>query len=467
MSIYNPQFPNSLHIRAKKVQADDYLILDRLTGQYVPLKSGGDGPTPTGLPYYLKANAVALDDGPGGHVASLESSGVTFVAGQEHEKWGALDIQENRFKVNRIDNDVADVDLKANILNDRVDNITNVQLPAHEASINQVDAKVTNITSVVLPAHEASINQIDDKVTNINNVTIPAINAKVTTNTNDITVLKAKQLKDPIVFTTSNRELKMGAVSGINYRDKTAPIPNSVNITSETVECGSSVWKTVMNPSNFTLIAGANTHVITTDSIMTLTALKNMTPITGATSSKMVVFNPSTKVFNHTDIPSGGGDLQRGYYRLETLADPSQTYVTKLNFDSGNGVWRVSNSAISQLGKFKFFSELTLDFANVPFQAGNTETTVDYGFIVEGLSTNDAVTCTYFPYSGGKSPTSITSYCNTLWFNSQHAPQTILRFRVNYSDDFYTNFTGKIVFNITKMSGQNSAKPLDWVGRVG
>ena len=451
MSLFSVQLDNNLQIRAKEVFGEEFYT--RENGQWIPLKPGGGGGGGD-LPYYLKPNAVTLEGVD--QFASLEPQGMTFRSGLDQEQWGANEIMESRFKMNRIDNDVADVDLKANILKDRVDHVINVTIPS-------IDDDINNINNVVLPAHEDSINQVDQKVTNITDVAIPQlasdilqVNTQVTTNTNDITVLKAKQLKDPIVFTGSNKELRLSSSTGITYTHFSVSPQAAVNISYDTITCGHSSSKTYMSPGAFSVNSGGVHRILTGNSIKMVNDLENISAATNVPNSKMVVFNPTTRVFNHTNIPSGGGTgPDTGFFKVETPEETNVEYVAQVEVITADGPWktvaRPGRAKASGMYRFDACRELTLDFEAAPLVVENAMTMgLDYGLFMEGLETTDSVTCFYAPKSGADSNQEFTASVEMLAFHTFTQP--FLRFHASKYGKTGVTYNGKLHLIINKAS---------------
>ena len=464
MSLYNINNANNLEIRSEGCYSDAYYIRNKLTNKYERLQTGGGGSGE--LPDYLYSSHIQFQ----GSEGVLNGPRLDAIKQTEEEENNIkeLVLPAHEASLEELDQRVAGQGVRltgvetkatnnATAITDHGTRLTAVETKAtnnataitgHGTRLTAVETKATNNASAItghgtrLTAHEASIEQVDSKVI--------SVQTDITNN------VKPKLVTNPLTLGTGNNTITLDSVTD----------PKMI------IKKGTTDMITV-KPSLIEMKSITGTENLTYNSLEALNKLRYAGGISDPTGYSVIVKPSTAGDVNYKSIPAsvfmGGSTTSKGYYKLETQPEDKRTFFSINLHPSVSGLWIPTESSISRIDRFNFFHELTLDFGTTYFSAGNANTTRNFGFVMNDVNpSTDAVFCRYYPASDDTAVPDVSAFIDKLAFTNTNPSliKNIIRFRVQYNNVNATNFKGKIQFFITKNSTNTDAKPTDFIIKV-
>ncbi len=261
MSIYRYEDPSGINLRANDIKAENMWQMNNLTGEYERVLTASDSPDPIALPYYLKTNSIDIDSGSNG--TELTATALTF-----GDSAGNSTIDKAKAGVL--------TDIKTSIIDSAdASNVTLQQFVGYDKSTKMLTKSPVTVALMKSPAAGGS--------------------------SNTCIILYRDQLK--IVLQDGS---------------------NITNIFPKMVQVSNGVGKAEMNVVDSTtggILKLSNTansagQIMNVDDILVTNKLKALTSATAVATSKMLIYDTTSKAFNYSDIP-GGGSTTLPYY-LET-----------------------------------------------------------------------------------------------------------------------------------------------------
>ena len=300
MSIYDTAYPNRLDIRSRSTMTDELLVWNPLTQQYEHVTPGGDG-EPITLPYYLQNDSIQFTGARG---------------------------------------------VNSTFVND-VDEIQNVILPAHEASLEELDGRVD--------ANSLAVDNLMPRMTAVEGVNttqgtnITALQTKTAnitqTGTTSLTLSHTSASQNKVLINSSGFYFYTGGTT-LGYPH--VKIDNSsIAIASSTA---GSVYLDATRLDNLAKL----TSVTTSDFNDKLNLTKGVTfpggvETTDTSNKKMVVMDNTTKALSYAPIPTGAG-IVNGEIKINAPDMLSYTSMAAVNGKYSNvGVNSLTDSTRTRL----------------------------------------------------------------------------------------------------------------------
>jgi hypothetical protein len=325
MAWFDNKNPNNEDWRLKSLMSDDVLQLNRTTGQYERVGAGDGGD----LPYYLKTNSIDIDEGANG--TELTATNLTF-----GDAAGNISIDKTKAKIlSDIKTDILDSPLIANggsgdILFVGYDQISKklVRSPA-TIKLGMNDVVFTNAGVKVKSGYyesyrfgcAAGLNKLQGFASTAAEDCAFSINLNgvfYKLNSDDIQVTnKLKAIAEKVTDANSKMLIYDATTKAFNYTalpsGGSATLPtylgtNSIDLVTTSME-GSTIKISDPTSASF-LRAGYITlqkiSGTTTNANLTFNGVKAVENLEALSTTprlgkKLVVYDPTTKVFNHAD----------------------------------------------------------------------------------------------------------------------------------------------------------------------
>jgi hypothetical protein len=332
-SIYYYDSPNETNIRTKRTKTDEMWVLNPATNEYERIiPGGGDGP-PVAIPYYLKQNSIDIDEGTNG--TELTATALTFgdSAGNvsiDKTKAKTLDDLHNMLESATPNAGTNNVLIGYNPTTKKIIRNPSVVYLWNSAGVNaklapsyltlMAPTTYTNInTSSVRLSDTAGLNTIGlDNPTGIPSLQITKANTTLRFHHEDIEVtnkLKSLAAGTPgpeskmLIYDTTTKAFNHATIPSGGGADLPSYIkPNSIDLVTTSME-GSTIK--ISDPTSASLLRAGYLTLqkisgTTTNANLTFNGVKAVENLEALSTTprlgkKLVVYDPTTKVFNHAD----------------------------------------------------------------------------------------------------------------------------------------------------------------------
>ena len=294
MSIFNDAYSNEFRARFAKVTAEEVWTKDEISGEYFRVAPGGDGGT---LPYYLKPNAVEITGG----VFNTQIDGNSIGVNNTSIDTGSL-LESSTLTFGDISGNV--------ILNKNDIRAANKLYAAINGSVNSV--ATTDQSLLIYDASASTLKRssaisLSTSATNFNKISTTGL------------VMQNPSLS---YATIQPNNISLANISKQMVRIK----DGSLTLGASTATDGAFVLDTTqpylnLQTSSIALRTAATTHILYKEDIAVTNNLKGLVNAAPGGTSKMVTYNTSTGVYNHTALPSAAPVVPKTYYRTVTVDD--------------------------------------------------------------------------------------------------------------------------------------------------